>query len=79
MIVIYEVIHSVGDEEQKLYLVSEGDTEADAEAQAVAHYTAQGLINANHFKLAENPDLTFEVPVVPQVLTNQGDGTWLES
>lgn len=76
MIVLYEVIHSVGTEEEKLYINAFGDDEDEAERDLVDYYTSLNLVNANHFKLAENPNFTR--PPGPRVLTNQGDGTWLE-
>lgn len=83
MIVLYEVIHSVGQEEQKTYVVSEGATVEEAEINAVSHYTGTlNLINANHYKLAENPELVFQPTPsdpVPTQITRRDDGLWEET
>lgn len=69
MIELYEVIYSEGENELKKYVV------AQDEAAVVRHI--RDLDSAAYFKLADNPEFTFQPG--PKQLTKQDDGSWLET
>ena len=68
---LYEVLYTVGEDENKKYVIAED--EADLEA----YLAAQALSEMAYYRLAQDVEYSF-VPG-PTQLTKQTDGVWLET